>query len=87
MYVYESGTGYGSSVINFEKKPLITIKNGKNAQLKPIIINGLLNSVNIQFGGSEYFSIPDIKVVDSEWIWIWCYIKTSCVNVRKNNRC
>ena len=64
-YVYESGTGYGSSVINFEKKPLITIKNGKNAQLKPIIINGLLNSVNIQFGGSEYFSIPDVEVIDS----------------------
>ena len=61
-YVYESGTGYGSSIINFEKKPLITLKNGKNAQLKPIIINGLLNSVNIQFGGSEYFSVPDIEV-------------------------
>ena len=65
VYVYESGTGYGSSIINFEKKPLITLKNGKNAQLKPIIINGLLNSVNIQFGGSEYFSVPDIEVVDS----------------------
>ena len=64
-YLYEAGTGYGSSTINFEKKPLISIKNGKNAQLKPIIINGLLNSVNLQFGGSEYFSTPELEVIDS----------------------
>jgi len=64
-YVYEAGTGYGSSSINFEKKPLITLKNGKNAQLKPIVIGGIVNAVNIQFGGSEYFSIPDLEIVDS----------------------
>ena len=64
-YIYEAGTGYGSSAINFEKKPLITLKNGKNAQLKPIIVGGIINAVNIQFGGSEYFSVPDLEVIDS----------------------
>jgi hypothetical protein len=64
-YIYEAGTGYGSSAINFEKKPLITLKNGKNAQLKPIIVGGIVNAVNIQFGGSEYFSVPDLEVIDS----------------------
>ena len=39
-YVYETGTGYGSSTINLERKPLITIQTGRDAQLKPIIING-----------------------------------------------
>ena len=64
-YLYETGTGYGSSTINLERKPLVTIKNGKDAQLKPIIINGNINSVNIQFGGSEYFSAPDLEVFDN----------------------
>ena len=36
-YLYESGTGYGSSILNLEKKPIISIKNGREAQLTPII--------------------------------------------------
>ena len=64
-YLYESGTGYGSSILNLEKKPIISIKNGKEAQLKPIIINGEINSVNIQYGGQEYYSIPDLTIEDS----------------------
>jgi hypothetical protein len=64
-YLYETGTGYGSTILNLEKKPLISIKNGKEAQLKPIIINGTIDSVNIQYGGLEYYSTPDLIVVDS----------------------
>ena len=64
-YVYEGGTGYGSSIINVEREPIISIKNGREAQLKPIIIDGIVNSVNIQFGGFEYYSIPDLEVIDS----------------------
>tara|TARA_B100000902_G_scaffold177822_1_gene171221 strand:+ start:1887 stop:13907 length:12021 start_codon:yes stop_codon:yes gene_type:complete len=64
-YLYETGTGYGSSTINIEKKPLITIKNGRDAQLKPVIINGTIDSVNIQFGGFEYFSVPELEVFDN----------------------
>jgi len=63
-YLYETGTGYGSTILNFEKKPLVSIKNGKEAQIKPIIINGTISSVNIQYGGLEYYSNPDIIVID-----------------------
>jgi hypothetical protein len=63
-YLYESGTGYGSTILNLEKKPIISIKNGKDAQLKPIIINGTVSSVNIQYGGLEYYSTPDLIVID-----------------------
>ena len=63
-YLYENGTGYGSTILNFERKPLISIKTGKEAQIKPIIINGTIDSVNIQYGGLEYYSNPDLIVVD-----------------------
>ena len=63
-YLYETGTGYGSTILNFEKTPLISIKTGKDAKLNPIIINGSINSVNIQYGGLEYYSNPDLIVFD-----------------------
>ena len=56
-YLYENGVGYGSSIINLHKKPNITIKNGKNAQLNPIISNGRIIEVQVMGRGSEYFSI------------------------------
>ena len=65
VYVYESGSDYGSSILNLHKKPTITIKNGKNAQLNPVIVNGAIQDVNIQYSGSEYYSTPDIKVTGS----------------------
>tara|TARA_S200000501_G_scaffold20363_1_gene18101 strand:- start:21595 stop:34593 length:12999 start_codon:yes stop_codon:yes gene_type:complete len=64
-YLYESGTGYGSSIINFEKNPIISIKNGKNASLKPTIVNGKIDAVSVSFQGSEYFSIPDLNIIDN----------------------
>jgi hypothetical protein len=64
VYLYENGTGYGSTILNVEKKPLITIKTGSEAKLKPIIVNGQINSVNIQYGGIEYYSSPNLIVTD-----------------------
>jgi len=64
-YLYETGTGYGSSIINFENNPIISIKSGKNASLKPNIINGKIDSVSVSFSGNEYVSIPDLNVIDS----------------------
>jgi hypothetical protein len=64
VYLYESGVGYGSTIINLERRPLITIKTGSEAKLKPIITNGQINSVNIQYGGVDYYSIPDLIVTD-----------------------
>ena len=64
-YLYESGTGYGSSILNFEKKPIISIKNGNGASIKPSIINGRITDTILEFGGREYYSIPDLEVIDS----------------------
>lgn len=61
-YLYENGTGYGSTIVNFEKKPVITIKNGKNAEANPIIKNGKIVSVDVLTSGSEYYSTPDVKI-------------------------
>ena len=63
-YLYERGVGYGSTILNLEKTPLITIKNGKEAQIIPIIKNGQITSVNIQYGGIDYYSSPDLNIKD-----------------------
>ena len=63
-YVYESGAGYGSTTLNFQKKPSVTVNNGKNAAMVPVVVGGEVKSVNIQFGGQQYTSIPDLIVSD-----------------------
>lgn len=63
-YLYEGGTGYGSTILNLEKKPSISIKNGREARLTPIIINGQINSINIESSGNDYYSTPDLIVTD-----------------------
>jgi hypothetical protein len=62
IYLYEKGTNYGSNILNLHKKPLITIKTGKDAQLKPYIKNGKIDSVQVLSGGREYYSTPDLVV-------------------------
>ena len=62
VFVYENGAGYGSKILNFERKPTLTIKNGLSAQLKPIIKDGKLIEVEVQNGGSFYNAAPDLEV-------------------------
>jgi hypothetical protein len=62
-YLYEGGSNYGSKTLNLHRKPKITVKNGKNAEIKPIVINGSLSKAIVQYGGSEYYSTPDLVVV------------------------
>ena len=64
VYLYEPGTKYGSEILNLEKKPTLTTKTGKEGQVKPIITSGIIDSVNLQFGGREYFSVPELEVFD-----------------------
>jgi len=61
-YLYEEGTDYGSNILNLERKPTITLKNGKDAELKPIINNGRITSVQVMSKGTEYYSTPSIVV-------------------------
>jgi hypothetical protein len=62
VYLYEQGTGYGTDILNFHKKPDVNIKNGKDVELKPIISGGKVSSVVVTNGGSEYSSPPDLTV-------------------------
>ena len=62
IYVYDGGTGYGSTVLNFEKNPIVTIVNGELAELKPIISNKKLYHVDIQNQGGGYTAPPDLVV-------------------------
>ena len=62
-YAYEGGVGYGSTILNFERTPSITIKNGKRAELRPIINGGKVTSVDIINRGIEYAAAPDLEVV------------------------
>ena len=64
-YVYESGTGYGSTIINYEDKPTLTIQNGKFAQLTPIVVDGRITNVSVSYQGIEYNSVPDLIVSGS----------------------
>ena len=63
-YLYESGTGYGSTVFNLHTRPRISISKGKNSQLAPIISNGKIVDVQVLNKGSEYDSIPELRVED-----------------------
>ena len=46
-YLYEEGTNYGSEILDKEVKPKVTIQNGENAEFKPIIVNGRIESVAV----------------------------------------
>ena len=61
--LYETGSGYGSDILNLEKSVTVTIKTGKEAQLKPIVTDGKVSYVEIQTRGQEYTSAPDLEVV------------------------
>jgi hypothetical protein len=61
-YLYENGAGYGSSVINFEKKPVISIKTGYGAEAYAVAINGRIRRIEVKNRGQEYYSTPDIII-------------------------
>ena len=62
-YIYEAGTNYGSTILNFHKRPKISINNGTGAELVPVIIGDTIQSVQIKYGGKNYYSIPDLNVI------------------------
>tara|TARA_B100000900_G_scaffold414696_1_gene442094 strand:+ start:2299 stop:15153 length:12855 start_codon:yes stop_codon:yes gene_type:complete len=64
-YLYEQGTNYGSTTLDKEVVPKVTIENGKFAEFKPIIVNGRITDVAVVNRGREYNSLPDIKVIST----------------------
>ena len=64
-YLYEEGTNYGSEILDKEVKPNVTIQNGENAEFKPIIVNGRIESVAVVNRGREYNSPPEVQVTST----------------------
>ena len=59
----ENGVGYGASeIINFERLPNVIPGIGSDAQLKPIIKNGVIDEIVVENSGTGYFSTPDILI-------------------------
>ena len=63
VLLYDRGSGYGSDILNLEKSVSVSIKTGKDAELKPIVTDGKITYVEIQTKGREYSSAPDLEVV------------------------
>ena len=62
VYVYDEGSDYGSTVLNVHRRPQVLVKNGKNAQFRPSIDNGRITDIQVLYGGSEYYSTPDLVI-------------------------
>lgn len=62
-YLYESGSKYGSTTINLNKKPQVSIKTGNGAELRAFVVNGSIVSVQVLAAGSNYNASPDLTVV------------------------
>tara|TARA_Y100001968_G_C19454156_1_gene770984 strand:+ start:2796 stop:18506 length:15711 start_codon:yes stop_codon:yes gene_type:complete len=61
-YLYEEGSKYGSEILNHQRKPKVTIQNGKGAELNPSVVDGKLVDVHVLNKGKEYYSMPDLVV-------------------------
>ena len=64
VYVNEGGY-YGSDIINFQKNPKVSIKTGRGARLRPVIIDGRITGVQLFSRGRDYPDNPDVFLEDS----------------------
>jgi len=61
--IENGGSNYGSeNILNYNRQPLIEVKNGSGCELSPIIVNGQIKRVLIVNGGSNYNSTPTIEI-------------------------
>ncbi len=63
--MYDEGQNYGSTVLNLNKKPIVKVISGSGAELVARISLGSIESVQINFGGNNYNSVPDL-IVDGD---------------------
>ena len=62
-YLYEEGTGYGSSTLNFHNPPNITVRSStRDAEFKVITSQGKITKVQVTYGGTGYTSAPDLVI-------------------------
>jgi len=66
VHIENGGVGYGSSeILNLDRQPTITISDGKDAQVKPVISNGRIEQIIILNGGQGYKSTPNVRITGS----------------------
>ena len=61
--LFDKGKDYGSSVINFEQPPDVSINAGSFGQIGLIIVNGKIIDAFVQSRGIKYDGPPDLEVV------------------------
>ena len=64
--LYEKGSNYGSSIINFENAPTISFPSGSFGQIGIIISNGRIISAFVLAGGNGYSGPPEIEVLSTK---------------------
>ena len=64
VHLENKGVGYGNNeIINFNRRPAVSVVSGKNAQVKPIVTaDGRIVEVVIENIGSNYTSTPDLVI-------------------------
>jgi len=67
VQVTNEGANYGSAnIINYDRQPLLTLKNGSGAEITPIINNGRIVDVQIDNQGEGYNAPPNLVITGSQ---------------------
>ena len=61
------GSSYGSAdIINYDRQPLLTLKNGSGAEITPIINNGRIVEVQVDNQGEGYNAPPNLVITANQ---------------------
>ena len=61
--IRSGGVGYGSSdILNYDRQPFYEFLSGKDAELIPVVNNGSITEVIVNYGGEQYNSPPDLLI-------------------------
>jgi hypothetical protein len=64
VHLENGGIGYGSSeILNYNRQPNFSLNVGFGAKLVPIISDGKISQVIVDYSGNNYNSPPDLKVI------------------------
>ncbi len=65
IFVTDGGVGYGvTDIINYIRPPQVKLLTGdENASLRPIIIDGKINDIEIVDGGTNFTTPPNLEVI------------------------
>ena len=64
--MYDRGQSYGSTIVNFENNPRVTLSKGSFGQIGLVISNGRIIDAFVQSKGSNYAGPPELVVTTTE---------------------